>query len=136
MNRRKIEKEKRKRRRQLERGWKDPPQEPEEPEEDAEPYVDEEIENDPEDFDNEVHEKELIRLIMQAENGLFIDGSWRDFGEESGVNAIEGAQFSSLLYDSRRMPELVIFLKCTQLNSEDRLIDKAGITKTFNEKTE
>lgn len=136
MARKKIEKEKRKRRRQLDRGWKDPPAEPEEVDPDAEPFVDEEIENDPEDFDAEGHEKELMRLILQSQDSLFIDGCWREFGETDGVLALEGPQFLNLLYDSRRVPEIIVFLNCSQAKSEDRMIDKAGITKTCNEKTE
>jgi hypothetical protein len=54
------EKESRKRRRLLNRGFKPPlPAE----EEGQDPPPDPEIEDDPEDFDKEAHEKELMRLI-------------------------------------------------------------------------
>jgi len=53
----KEEKDKRKRRRLLDRGFR-PPQPTEEDE--TEPPVDPEIEDDPEDFDREAHEREVM----------------------------------------------------------------------------
>jgi len=57
------EKETRKRRRLLDRGFRPPlPAE----EEGGDPPPDAEIEDDPEDFDKEAHERELIKLICHS----------------------------------------------------------------------
>ena len=76
----KEEKDKRKRRRLLDRGFKPPPGE--------EGEVDEEIENDPEDFDKEAHEREVMKEILDSKKGLIIDGTWRDLPEEAVVQSL------------------------------------------------
>jgi hypothetical protein len=76
----KEEKEKRKRRRLLDRGFK-PPLPPEE--EGMEPPPDPEIEDDPEDFDRAKHEVEMMRELMDASKGLVIDGTWTDLPEDA-----------------------------------------------------
>lgn len=71
----KEEKEKRKRRRLLDRGFKPlPPSD----EDGAEPQPDPEIEDDPEDFDKEGHEREVMKMIYDNSKGYIIDGNWRD----------------------------------------------------------
>lgn len=57
------EKEKRKRKRLLDRGFR-PPQPVEE--EGMEPPVDPEIEDDPEDFEKEAHEREVMKMIYDS----------------------------------------------------------------------
>lgn len=74
----KEEKDKRKRRRLLDRGFR-PPQPTEEDE--TEPPVDPEIEDDPEDFDREAHEREVMQMIYDNSKGYVIDGTWRDLPE-------------------------------------------------------
>ena len=103
------EKEIRKRRRLLDRGFRPPPP----VEEGEEPQVDEEIENDPEDFVKEDHEKELIKMVCPSDKALIIDGTWDGFPDDV-VSALDAAGFSGLLTDSRRVPELVIMLKCEE----------------------
>jgi hypothetical protein len=103
------EKEIRKRRRLLDRGYRPPPP----VEEGEEPAVDEEIENDPEDFVKEDHEKDLIKMVCPSDKALIIDGTWNGFPDEA-VSALDAGGFSTLLTDSRRVPELVIMLKCEE----------------------
>jgi adenylate/nucleoside-diphosphate kinase len=118
-----AEKEKRKRRRLFDRGFRPPLP----AEEDAEgPPPDPEIEDDPEDFDKEAHERTLMKLITDASKGLVIDGSWTAFGEDSGVTAVDAAGFAGLLIESRRAPELVIMLKCEEASAFERMIDAAA----------
>lgn len=133
MKRKDLEKEKRKRRRLLERGFRDPPPK-EEDADPSEPYPppDPEIEEDPEEFEKEAHEKELLQMIMPSDKGYIIDGSWRNFPEEA-VSAVDGPGFSSLMYDARRAPELIIILKCNDENAKDRMIDKVAIQKKFDD---
>ena len=77
----KEEKDKRKRRRLLDRGFR-PPLPPEE--EGAESPPDPEIEEDPSDtFDKEAHERELMQLVFDSSKGLVIDGTWTDFPEDT-----------------------------------------------------
>jgi hypothetical protein len=78
----KEEKEKRKRARLLNRGFRPPlPAE----EEGGESPPDPEIEDDPEDFDREGHERAVMKMIYQQTKGkgLVIDGSWREIPEGS-----------------------------------------------------
>lgn len=126
LSRMKVEKEVRKRRRLLDRGFKAPPA----VEEGEEPPVDEEIENDPDDFSKEDHEKELMKLICPSEKSLIIDGTWNNFPEEA-VTAVDAAGFAGLLIESRRVPELVIMLKCDEQNAFDRLIDYEATKAEF-----
>ena len=122
----KTEKDIRKRRRLLDRGFRPPPV----VEEGEEVPVDEEIENDPEDFSKEDHEKELLKMICPSDKSLIIDGTWNNFPEES-VLALEAGAFAALLTDSRRVPEIVIMLKCEEQASFDRLIDSAATQVEF-----
>lgn len=126
----KTEKEVRKRRRLLDRGFRAPPadQDPEEP------WVDVEIEEDPEDFDKEAHERELLKMILDSSKGLVIDGTWNGFPEEA-VTATDGAGYANLLTESRRAPELVVVLKCKEAAAFERLID-AEATKAEYERLE
>jgi hypothetical protein len=71
------EKEKRKRRRLLDRGFGKPA----EPDEDGNIPPDPEIEDDPEDFEKEAHEREVMKLIYDNQKGYVIDGCWRDLPE-------------------------------------------------------
>jgi hypothetical protein len=122
----KAEKEIRKRRRLLDRGFKAP--EPAEEGEEAPP--DAEIEDDPEDFDKEAHEREILRQILDANKGLIIDGTWNGFPEET-VQAADAAGFANLLIESRVAPELVITLKCKEEAAFARLIDTNAIKQEF-----
>jgi hypothetical protein len=62
----------------LDRGFR-PPQPPEE--EGMEPPPDPEIEEDPDDFEKEAHEREVMKMIYNNQKGYVIDGSWRDLPE-------------------------------------------------------
>ena len=78
----KEEKDKRKRRRLLDRGFRPPlPAE----EEGGPNPPDPEIEDDPEDFDKEAHEREVMKEIFDSSKGYVIDGTWADLPEESGI---------------------------------------------------
>lgn len=78
LKRLKEEKDKRKRTRLLNRGFRPPP--PVE-EEGMEPPPDPEIEDDPEDFSKEDHERQVMKMIFDSSKGYVIDGSWRDLPE-------------------------------------------------------
>ena len=116
------EKEERKRKRLLARGFK-PPLPPEE--EGEAPPPDPEIEEDPEDFDKAVHEKQLFNQLLQAEEATVYDLDWFDIPEE-GAGAV-ATPISELLFESRRPPEVVVELKVSQQKMLERLLDKDGI---------
>lgn len=121
----KQEKEKRKRSRLLNRGFR-PPLPPEE--EGGESPPDPEIEEDPlEDFDREGHEREVMKMIFDSSKGLIIDGNWRDI-PEGAVNQ----PFQDLLIESRRLPEIVIYLECTIETTFKRLIKYDEIKARFD----
>ena len=95
----------RQRKRLLERGFKGIP-EPED--EDAEPEVDTEIVEDPEEFDKAEQDVKDLRDIISVSKGLVIDGTWRPSGEDAEY------VIPDLLKNARRMPEIVVVLKCKE----------------------
>lgn len=115
----KEEKEKRKRQRLLNRGFRPPP--PAE-EEGMEPPADPEIEDDPEDFDKKAHEVQVMKAIFDSSKGYVIDGTWRELPE----GAIESS-LTELLFESRRVPEIVVVLKCKEAATFDRVIDRTKV---------
>jgi hypothetical protein len=120
----KEEKEKRKRRRLLDRGFRPPlPAE----EEGMEPPPDPEIEDDPEDFDKEGHERQVMKMIYDSSKGFIIDGSWRDI-PEGAINQ----NLQDLLFESRRVPEIVIILKCKEQTTFQRLINHDEIKAQYD----
>ena len=120
-----LEKDERKKQRLLARGFKAP--EPVEDEEEG-PQPDPEIEDDPEDFDKEAHEREMFRSILDAHSVLVIDGDWFNLPEDAIA-----LEFTSLLFDSRRPPELVISLSVTEENMLSRSLDKDAIEIQYQE---
>lgn len=125
----KSEKESRQRKRLLERGFRPPA--PADEETGVVP-PDPEIEDDPEDFEKEAHEKELLKLICNKDKGLIIDGTWTGFPEET-VTAVDPAGFANLLYESRRAPELVVILRCEESTAFTRMIDAEATKVKFEE---
>lgn len=113
-----AEKEKRKRSRLLARGFKEP--EPvDDPDAEQEPVVDEEIENDPPEFVENInkHYEELCQRIIPSSSALVMDGHWTTMPEDFEVN------LADTLIEARRTPEVVIMLKCKEANTFLRRID-------------
>jgi hypothetical protein len=145
------EREIRKRRRLLDRGFKPPPP-PEDEEDGAEPEIplDPEIEEDPEEFDKEQHERDLVRMVAEESKGLIIDGTWQSGWPENlekdgkvllkefppPASKEDGAAYAQFLIDSRRVPEVIVVLKCSEENSLKRMIDDEAIKKTYEEQME
>ena len=121
------EKEERKRKRLLERGFK-PPQAPDE--EGEAPPPDPEIEEDPEDFDKANNEKSLLNQLLRAEDATVFDLEWFDIPED-GPSAVV-TPIADLLFESRRPPEIVVELKVSQQKMLERLLDKDGIQAQFD----
>jgi hypothetical protein len=75
---------------------------------------------------------------LDSNKGLIIDGTWNNFPEDSvaGAPNPDGASFSNLLIESRRPPEVFIVLKCSELSSIARMIDKKKINELFKKQME
>jgi hypothetical protein len=115
----KTEKDGRKRRRLLDRGFKPlPPAD----EGDEEEPKDPEIEEDPEDFEKGEHEKDVMKGVLASSGALVIDGNWRDVNEEVVTLGLE-----EILVESRRVPEIVIHLVCSAENTAGRMINEEKI---------
>lgn len=91
--------------------------------EDEEVPVDEDIINDPEDFEKPEQDIKDLRGIIDNQKGLIMDGNWRaeivddsGFGEEEDAQPKEAPEVEyvipDLLKSARRMPEIVVILKC------------------------
>lgn len=121
----------RKRRRLLARGFKAP-----EIDDEGVEAPDPEIEDEAEDFDKEAYEKELIRKVFaDTSKSLLIDGTWNGFPEEL-VTVTDGAGFIQLLADSRRIPEVIIALSCSEKKAVERMIDYKAIQAEYDEKND
>ena len=55
-----------------------------------------------------MHEIEIVKRLLDDVGGLFIDGNFF-FGEEEAEEV--GSSLMELLSESRRLPEMIIFLK-------------------------
>jgi len=119
----KREKEKRKRDRELVRGFK-----PREYDEDGNPLPDPEIDDDPEDFDLKAHEIEVVRRIFQGLEELVINGNM--FDVEEGAIA---TPLVELLSDAKRLPEVCVFLKCKESSVVERVFDEQSIVNRYND---
>jgi len=131
----KIDKEEltaRQRARLLDRGFKGMP-EPEDPE--AEPEVDAEIVEDPEDFEKGPQELIQFQKIIKADTPLVIDGMWKD-EEDGGINPSE--PFYTLLENARRMPEVIVVLNCKEESSVERKLadDEEELKAKFDQQME
>jgi hypothetical protein len=124
------EKTKRKRSRLLARGFKEP--EPTDgDEEDAEEAKDPEIENDPDEFEVEPHEREVLRAILDASKGQLYNGNWFALPDEEAEIQIT-SPFIDMMFDSRRPPEVVINIKVSEKEMMERLLDKDEIQGRFD----
>ena len=70
-----------------------------------------------------------MQLILDANRGLIIDGNWTTAPEEQ---ALSGDAFVEVLAAARRMPEIVVTLKCKEPASAERTIDYAAIEAEFD----
>jgi|LauGreDrversion4_2_1035121.scaffolds.fasta_scaffold43424_3 hypothetical protein len=93
-----------------------------------EPPPDPEIEEDPEDFDKAAHQLDVFKNIFDSSKGLVIDGTWREIPEGS----LEQPALHELLINSRRVPEVVIILKCKEATTFKRVIDTEKIKAEYD----
>lgn len=120
----KVEKLKRQRQRLLNRGYKAMPIN----EDTGEMEPDPDIVDEPEDFDKEEAGKRFMAEIFDASKGLVIDGHWTTIPEEEALET----PLSELLLASKRMPEIVIVLKCSEASTFSRTIFEDKIKEEFD----
>lgn len=131
----KSEKARRRRARHLKRGFKPLPEEEEDvnrDDPDYEPPRDAELDEEEEDFDKEAHEKEVMKSLFDPKKGLVIDGDWTGLPEETVEQPAVQTALETLLLDSRRMPEMIIVLKCKLENTYQRCMDEAAIKADYD----
>jgi hypothetical protein len=121
----KQEKESRQRLRLLQRGYKAMPID----EDTNQPEPDPEIIEDTAEFTDEIetHEKRFMSEIVKAEKGLIIDGHWTTLPEDTVTTTLQ-----DLLLGSKRMPEIVIILRCSEASTFERTIFKEEIKAEFD----
>lgn len=121
------ERQKRRKTRLLRRGFV-----PKEQNEDDEPYDpllhDPEIIEEDENFDKALHERQALQHVLPAGEPLVINGKWFEVDEEKVSQPLV-----DLLFESRRLPEIVLVLRANEQVTLDRLLDKEGITKKYEE---
>ena len=116
----KEEKEKRKRQRVLDRGFK-----PQELDEEGKPIEDPEILEEKEDFDRQKHETEIFADLFYKVQEVFIVGNFFEVEEE-----VIATPLNQIMIDSKRLPECVVHLKL-QDNEKylQRVFDRDAILK-------
>lgn len=67
-------------------------------------------------------------MLYDNQKGYVIDGNWRDLPE----GAIAHPNLHELLFESRRVPEVVIIMKCKEKATFDRCIDRQTIREAFD----
>jgi adenylate/nucleoside-diphosphate kinase len=120
------EKEKRKRGRLLNKGFAPPAGVDEET---GKPIPDPDVENEPEGFNPEDNDIEVMRMIMDSSKGLVIDGSWRKVNED---DKMDPEAFEKLLVGSRRVPEIIVILRCAEESTHKRLIAFEAIKAEYD----
>lgn len=118
------EKKLRQRSRRINLGFVAPPEDFE-PTEEMPVWVNPEVEEDTwEQEEREAHEKQMMKETIEASKGLIIDGNWTTIPEDA-----VSAPIQMLLEDSRRMPEMVIFLECETATMHERCRDDKATTE-------
>lgn len=120
----KKEQDSRRRLRLLKRGFKAMPIDEETGKEEDDP----DVVNDPDDFARGEAETKFMAELIDSKKGLVIDGHWTTLPEDS----VETPLFD-LLLNSKRMPEIVIILKCKEESSFARLVFEDKIKAKFDE---
>lgn len=118
------EQESRRRLRKLKRGFKAMPID----EETGKEEVDPEIQEDPDDFDRGAAEVKFMTELVDSKKGLIIDGHWTTLPE----GAVEKSLYD-LLLESKRMPEIVVVIKCKEDSTYARCVFKDKIKAKFEE---
>lgn len=93
------------------------------------PEPDPEIVDDPAEFTDEIdlHEKRFMSEIIQASKGLIIDGHWTTLPEDTVTTPLQ-----DLLNGSKRMPEILIVLRCKEESTFARTIFKEKIKADYD----
>jgi len=68
-----------------------------------------------------------MKMILDSNKGLVIDGTW-DLPEDTTVTQ----PLHDLLFESRRVPEIVIILKCKEQATFQRMIDAVSIKAEYD----
>lgn len=86
-------------------------------------------------------------MITDSSKGLIIDGTWQGGWPEQLVkddkvllkeftppaSKEDGAAFAQFLIDSRRVPEIIVILRCSEDNALKRMIDDEAIKKKYDD---
>ena len=123
----------RKRDRLLARGFKEP--EEQDADDEEEPQPDPEIEDDPDDFEKGLHEQEVFKSIFDPTIGQLYNGNWFDMPDEEQEIFVD-SEYQNLIFDSRRPPEIVIYMKVSLEQCLERLMDKDALKASYDKQME
>ena len=116
------EKLKRKKQRELMRGFK-----PKEFDDEGVEIEDPETAEDPSDFDLKIHEIETLQQILAGRSEMLINANMFDV-EEGKIST----GLTELMSDGRRLPEVCVFVRCTEDNMVKRIFKKQEIIDKYN----
>ena len=117
-----INKSHRKRMRILMRAFK-----PKELNEEGQEVEDPEITEESQDFDKKIHEISVLTSLLTPLNEVFINGNFFDLEEEQIQTPL-----LEMLQESKRLPELAVFLKVSDKNLLSRVFDESKIKAEYN----
>jgi hypothetical protein len=73
----------------------------------------------------------VLKSIFDSNKGYVIDGCWRDLPEGA-----VGQSLQDLLFESRRVPEIVVILKCKEPTTFQRIIRYDEIKAEYERQVE
>jgi len=98
----------------------------EEGQEDEPQEEDPEIANDPEEFDKAKHERDIFIEFVNGDIGQLFDGFWFDINEAITIPLVD------LMYETRKVPEVVIALQINKRRVVERLYNDQEIQNKYN----
>eukprot|EP00828_Plagiopyla_frontata_P023696 TRINITY_DN3029_c0_g1_i10.p1 TRINITY_DN3029_c0_g1~~TRINITY_DN3029_c0_g1_i10.p1 ORF type:complete len:1472 (-),score=263.93 TRINITY_DN3029_c0_g1_i10:1139-5554(-) len=116
------EKEKRKRERKLNKGFK-----PKELDEEGKEIEDQEILEENAEFDRRKHEIEMIELLFSGYQQILINGNFYDTEEDKVSTPL-----IELLTESKKLPEIVIMLRVNEKNFFSRQFDQREVKQEYD----
>lgn len=88
---------------------------------------DPEIIEEDEEFNQALHEQNLMKNLLNGENPLVVNSRWFEV-EEDKVSQ----NLTDLLFEARRLPEIAFILKASEESIIKRLLDTVGIEAQYN----
>ena len=92
------------------------------------PGEDPEVMDEAEDFDRDRHEYESMRSLLNGKDAAIMNGNWYDVDEDT-----VGQGMVDILFEGRRLPEVVILLQVDEVQMLTREFDESVIQRRYED---